>query len=102
MDIKDIENLAQLSRLDLSQGEKESLLKDLDSILGYVKQVESLKSSNVEQEYRLYNVWREDELELREFSRDLILKQFPDSQPARPHDGSGAGEDGFLKVKKIL
>ena len=37
-----------------------------------------------------YNVWREDTLESREFSKDLIVEQFPDAH------------DGFLKVKKIL
>jgi len=36
------------------------------------------------------NVWREDEIADREFSKESILSQFPDSQ------------DGFLKVKKIL
>ena len=90
MNIKDIENLASLARLELSEGEKETLLKDLDSILDYVKQVESLDSPEIKQEYEIHNIWREDEIRARDFSRDLILKQFPDSQ------------DGFLKVKKIL
>ena len=95
MDIKDIENLAQLARIELSDTEKKSLLKDLDSILGYVKQIESLDLANegqtsLESRVMPYNVWREDEIKPCEFSRDLIMKQFPDSQ------------DGFLKVKKIL
>jgi hypothetical protein len=41
-----------------------------------------------------YNVWREDlpaqAGEIRDFSRELIIGQFPNAQ------------DGFLKVKKIL
>jgi Asp-tRNA(Asn)/Glu-tRNA(Gln) amidotransferase C subunit len=41
-------------------------------------------------EYSQKNVWREDALEAREFSKELITEQFPDKQ------------DGFLKVKKIL
>lgn len=90
MNIKDIENLANLARLELSDMEKESLLKDLDSILGYVKQIESLKVGDVDTEQKLYNVWREDEVKPREFSLELIKQQFHDSQ------------DGFLKVKKIL
>ncbi len=90
MDIKDIENLAELAKIELTEDEKKSLLKDLDGILDYVKQIGEVKVGDIEAEYRSKNVWREDKLEEREFSKDLILKQFPDSQ------------DGFLKVKKIL
>ena len=90
MNIKDIESLAMLARLELSDAEKKSLLADLDSILGYVKQIESLDMSETEEDYKLYNVWREDILEKRDFSLDIIKEQFPDVQ------------DGFLKVKKIL
>ena len=43
MDIKDVENLAELARLELSMEEKEAMLKDMDSILEYVKQVEEIK-----------------------------------------------------------
>ncbi|MEK7097972.1 MAG: hypothetical protein AAB906_03940, partial [Patescibacteria group bacterium] len=78
--------------------EKRELLSDMQGILAYVKQIEEVKvdvqpsglnSANC-------NVWREDlpagagEIESREFSRDLIIEQFPDKQ------------DNFLKVKKIL
>ena len=90
MNLKDVENLAELAKLELSDEEKESLLQDMESILGYVKQIESVKVEDVKEEYGLYNVWREDKLEAREFSKELIVEQFPDSQ------------DGFLKVKKIL
>lgn len=90
MDIKDVENLARLARLDLSQTEKEALLKDMEGILDYVKQIEGVEVSDVDAEYKQKNVWREDELRESVFSRDLILGQFPDKK------------DGFLKVKKIL
>ncbi len=90
MDIKDVENLAHLARLELSDEEKSRILKDMGSILGYVKQIEELKVPDTKAEYSRYNIWREDVLEQRSFSRELILSQFPDSQ------------DGFLKVKKIL
>ena len=91
MDIKDVENLTELARLELSIEEKEALLKDMGSILEYVKQVEEVKMPETNTEYSLRNVWREDELVPREFSHEIIVEQFPDSQPARPHDSSGAG-----------
>ena len=90
MDIKDVENLAALARLELAEKEKKELLSDMDSILGYIKQIEGVKIKEVKPEYNLKNIWREDGPEQREFSKELILEQFPDSQ------------DEFLKVKKIL
>ncbi|MFA6077278.1 MAG: Asp-tRNA(Asn)/Glu-tRNA(Gln) amidotransferase subunit GatC [Candidatus Paceibacterota bacterium] len=98
MEIKDVENLAELARIELSEEEKGDLLKDMQGILEYVKQIEGVKLDDVKAEYDLVNIWREDsprldqagQVEPRDFSRDLIFKQFPDSR------------DGFLKVKKIL
>ncbi len=91
MNIKDVENLAKLARIELSEEEKKELLSDMESILGYVKQIEEVKvdvqPSGLNSDY---NVWREDILEPREFSPELISGQFPEAK------------DGFLKVKKIL
>ena len=90
MEIKDIEKLAELAKIELTDMEKQALLKDLDGILDYVKQIESVEVKDVDVEYPNKNVWREDKIEPREFSREEIINQFPDSQ------------DGFVKVKKIL
>lgn len=95
MEIKDVEKLAELAKIELNEEEKATVLKDMGGILEYVKVVEQVEVPDVEQEYNLKNVWRED-LSVQNgskasvFSDDLIIKQFPDSQ------------DGFLKVKKIL
>jgi aspartyl-tRNA(Asn)/glutamyl-tRNA(Gln) amidotransferase subunit C len=96
MEIKDVENLAELARIELSEEEKKGLLSDMDSILGYIKQIEKIDVQHSVLNKVNFNVWREDlpagagEIIPREFSRELITEQFPDSQ------------DGFLKVKKIL
>ncbi|MFA6257918.1 MAG: Asp-tRNA(Asn)/Glu-tRNA(Gln) amidotransferase subunit GatC [Candidatus Paceibacterota bacterium] len=90
MEIKDVENLANLARIELTEEEKKDLLSDMESILGYVKQIEEVKIEDAELDYKVHNVWREDEIIPRDFSRELITDQFPDAQ------------DGFLKVKKIL
>ena len=98
MNIKDVENLAELARIELSEDEKKVILKDMEGILEYVKQIEGVKvparqpagGDDGASEYNPRNVWREDLMEMREFSRELITEQFPDVQ------------DGFLKVKKIL
>ncbi len=90
MTIKDVENLAELARIELSDEEKKDLLKDMERILAYVKQIEEVKVGDSKTHEELKNIWREDEILPREFSRELILSQFPDTQ------------DGFVKVKKIL
>lgn len=95
MQIKDVENLAELAKIDLTAEEKEQILKDMGGILDYVKTIENVKvevpmSQGVEKSNLPCNVWRDDKIEPREFSKDSIIKQFPDSQ------------DNFLKVKKIL
>jgi len=90
MNIKDVENLASLARIELGEEEKKGLLSDMESILGYVKQIEEVKVEDIDPELKVHNIWREDKEDSREFSREIITEQFPDSQ------------DGFLKVKKIL
>jgi aspartyl/glutamyl-tRNA(Asn/Gln) amidotransferase C subunit len=91
MDIKDVENLAELVRIELSEEEKREALKDMERILGYVKQIEEAKvPEDISADYSIKNAWREDETEDWDFSAGLIKDQFPDSQ------------DGFVKVKKIL
>lgn len=90
MNIEDVEKLAELAKIELSEEEKATVLKDMEGILEYVKVVEQVEVPDVEQEYFLKNVWREDKIKPSIFSDDLVIKQFPDAQ------------DGFLKVKKIL
>jgi len=90
MNIKDVEKLAALARINLGEEEKQSLLADMQGILEYVKQVENMKIEDTAPEFKVYNVWREDEYRSSEFSPELITSQFP------------AAHEGFLKVKKIL
>ena len=90
MEIKDIEKLAELAKIELTDVEKQNLLKDMDGILDYVKQIESVEVEDAQLEYPNRNIWREDIKKESVFSRDLITGQFPDSK------------DGFVKVKKIL
>jgi len=40
MQIKDVEKLAELSRIEIPDSEKGSILNDLQSILSYIDQIE--------------------------------------------------------------
>lgn len=93
LDIKDIEKLAKLSRIKLTDEEKESLLKEIDPILGYVAQLKEVVSDIDDEkkagEHR--NVVREDfVLNESGFVTEEIVKNMPDSK------------NNYLKVKKIL
>ena len=91
MELKDVENLAEMSKIELTDAEKQQILKDMDGILGYVKQIESVEVPDTEVEYKHRNIWREDSVTGgADFSTELINGQFPDK------DGN------FLKVKKVL
>lgn len=89
MEIKDVEALAELAKLELNQEEKEKILSDMEGILDYIKQIEEVEVPEIDIKHENYNSWREDVV-LIEGNRDIILEQFPDSQ------------NGFVKVKKII
>lgn len=93
MEKKDIEHLAKLSRIAVTEGEADSLAKDITSILGYVSDIEAI-TGNAEGEKKvgaLYNVMRADENphEPGKYTEDL-LNLAPERQ----------GQ--YVKVKKIL
>jgi aspartyl-tRNA(Asn)/glutamyl-tRNA(Gln) amidotransferase subunit C len=90
MEIKDIENLSELAKLDLSQEEKEKILKDLDGILDYVKQIEEVEVENYEEDFVHKNAFRIDEVVENYPDKDIIKNQFGDRY------------ENFVKVKKIL
>ncbi len=88
---KDIEKLAELAKIRIPEGKTEGFLKDFESILDYVKQIESVDIEDISQDFFLKNVARIDEVknERGEFAEDLL-------------SASPQTQDGFVKVNKIL
>ncbi len=89
---KDIEKLSGLSRIEIKEDEIEALMSDLDSVLGYVSEIQKVVTSDITpQSGQLRNVMREDgnAHNSNEFSED-ILEEVPEKK------------DGYIKVKKIL
>lgn len=88
---KDIQDLASLSRIKIDDNEAESLTGEIDSILGYVKQIESFSTIESEEVPSPRNVMREDIVthQPKEYTEDILS-----NAPAR--------ENNQLKVKKIL
>jgi len=89
---QNVEHVAKLSRLKLSDEEKAEFTQELGAILEYVAELDSAPTENVEpisQISDLKNIAREDEI-AESFNRDLMLENVPDQK------------DGFIKVKKVF
>ena len=93
MEIKDIEKLAKLARIELTDVEKQTYLKDIGAILGYVDQIKSVvaKTGLERKAGDLRNVMREDTVTYEGGENtEALVAEFPKKK------------DNYLKVKKIL
>jgi len=88
----DIDKLATLARLDMTDSEKEGLLADFGSILTYIDQINSVSVSTSGGDALLTsNVVRPDFVVSSDpTTLKIIAENMPESA------------DGFLKVKQIL
>jgi len=88
----DIEKVARLARLDLSEEEKVTFGSQLEQILTYMEQLNTLDTSGVEPTSHaipVYNVFREDEVR-PSLPQEEVLAIAPDE------------EDGHFKVPRII
>ena len=89
---KDVEHVALLSRLDLSENELDTFTGQLDAILEYIDVLNQVDTSAVEpmaHVLEIRNVMRSDEVQ-PSLPREAALQNAPDA------------EDGFFKVPKIV
>ncbi len=89
----DVRHLAQLSNLQISDDEVDTLRGDLENILGYIEQLSELDTTGVEPTYQvtgLENVWRDDEVQDAGVSREQLLELAPERV------------DNSVKVPKVL
>jgi aspartyl-tRNA(Asn)/glutamyl-tRNA(Gln) amidotransferase subunit C len=91
--LDDVRKLASLSALQISDPEAVKLQTELQNILKFVEQLNSVDTTGVEPTYQvtgLENVWRDDEIIDYGLSREALLKNAPNKQ------------DGQIKVKRVL
>jgi aspartyl-tRNA(Asn)/glutamyl-tRNA(Gln) amidotransferase subunit C len=72
----DVQHLAQLSSLQLTDEELTNLQADIGNILGYIEQLGELDTSGVEPTYQvtgLENVWRDDSVTESAVTRETML-----------------------------
>lgn len=93
IDQKEIERLAKLSKIALSDEEKERFQQELSAILEYVEQLNEVKADDVEETNQvtgLTNVTRED-TENYTFEKQEMIANMPDTD-----------EHGALKVHAVF
>ncbi len=89
--IKDVEHVAKLARLELTEEEKELYTKQLGDVLKYVDQMNEVDTTNVKpmtQVIDFVNVMRDDEV-VYEQTKEELMANAPEE------------EHGFFKVPKI-
>lgn len=90
----EVEKIAALARIELSEEEKKKFQKDLSSILDYVNKLNEVNTDGVEPTYQvtgLRNIWREDEIfDCDSKAREGLLENMP------------AKKDGLLKVPAVF
>ena len=89
---EDVEYVAKLARIELTEDEKDTLTSQLSSILGHIEKLNELDIEGVEPTFHVLdvtNVFREDEVR-----PSLPTEETLKNAPARDGD--------FFKVPKIL
>ena len=89
--IKDVEHVAKLARLELTEEEKELYTKQLGDVLKYVEQMNEVDTSDVKpmsHAIDFVNVIREDKV-VYEQTKEQLMMNAPDE------------ENGFFRVPKI-
>lgn len=90
--LEEVRHLANLSEIDLTDAELESLGADIDNIIGYINQLNELDTAGVKPTFQLtglQNVWRDDKIE-PQLPREELLNLAP------------AAEHNQVKVPKVL
>lgn len=89
---KDVEYIAELARLEVSEYEKEMFTEQLSHILDYVKVLEELNTEDISPTYHVFpiqNVFRSDQVK-ESLNQEEVLKNAPDQ------------EKGFFKVPRVI
>lgn len=92
LSIQDVEHVASLARLGLSDEEKETLRDQLSTILDHIavlSQIDTDSISPTAQLNALHNVLRDDEIK-PSLSQDEVLRNAPRSR------------DGFFEVRAVM
>ena len=77
----DIDYVANLARIELSEREKAKLGSQLDDILGYFEKLNGVDVEGIEpmaHAHRVSNIWREGDEPGETYSPDVLMKMAPE------------------------
>ncbi len=87
----ELDNLSKLARIDIAPAEKEKMLADMQAILGYISEINTVEGELVRGEEDVFNVVREDIVTHETGSNtDAILANAPKVK------------DGYVEVEQVL
>lgn len=88
---QDLDNLSKLARITITEEEKPKMLLDIQSILGYVSEINTTEGQSIKRQEVFFNVVREDVItrESGSLSKEL-LAEAPEVV------------DTYVKVKQVL
>ncbi|MCM8777532.1 MAG: Asp-tRNA(Asn)/Glu-tRNA(Gln) amidotransferase subunit GatC [Candidatus Omnitrophica bacterium] len=86
---EDVEYLANLARISLTEDEKEDLVKELGKIIEYVSQLSKVETKVTTGDISITNVFREDKVKNSTNTEEMI-------------SGAPDKEDNFFKVPRII
>lgn len=92
LSIQEVERIAQLARLSLTDEEKQLFAEQLSGVLSYVEQLQQVPTEGVEETAQvtgLENVYRADTLDQCSL-QDALVAQAPES------------ESGFVRAKSVF
>ncbi len=92
INLEEIEKLAELARIKLTEEEKKNLKSELEAILNYFTKLQELNLEDGAEFFTTPNLnkLRNDEKISKEENSEILLKQAPETK------------NGYLKIKKIL
>lgn len=88
---KDLDNLSILARINITEEEKPKMLVDMQSILGYISEINEVQGEVECEEEFILNVVREDVITLETGSNSKVLLSEAPSV-----------KDGYVKVEQVL
>lgn len=89
---KDVEHVAELARIELSETEKEEMIGDLNKVLDYVEKLSELDTENEDiiiNPYYIENKFRSDEIE-KSMDIDEVMVNAPEKL------------EGYILVPRII
>ena len=89
---KDVEHVAKLARLEFNEMEKDSLISDLNKVLGYMEKLNELDTENediIVNPYSIENKFREDQVQLSMKVEDVI-------------NNAPQSLEGYIVVPKVI